>query len=129
MNTEFVRQAVALLLRGDAVGVYPEGLWLNPEGLGKASRERKKMKQGYRGIELVASQYKKLTGEDLPIIPTAYIEDAKSKTRKLIVGEPLNFDENNTDLNGTDWAMAHVAKMLPEEQRGYYKDKIVDTTK
>ncbi|GEM_PF-1018752 len=125
MSTEFVRQAVAVLSRGDSLGVYPEGLWLNPQGVGKLSRERKEMKQGYRGIELVASQYKKLTGEELPIIPTAYIEDAKTKTRKLIVGQPLKLSENDTELNGTDWAMAHIASMLPEEQRGYYKDTAI----
>ena len=122
MNTEFVRQAVAVLSRGDVLGVYPEGLWLNPQGAGKLSREKKEMKQGYRGIELVASQYQKLTGEELSIIPTAYIEDAKTKKRKLIVGQPLKLSENDTDLNGTDWCMRHVAEMLPEEQRGYYKE-------
>lgn len=115
---------MAVLSRGDALGIYPEGLWLRPEGAGGLSRERKEMKQGYRGIELVAKQYKKLTGEELPVIPTAYIEDAKTKKRKLIVGQPLKLSENDTDLNGTDWAMAHVAEMLPEEQRGFYKDKI-----
>ncbi len=126
MNTEFVRQAVAVLSRGDAVGVYPEGIWLNPQGAGKLSREKKEMKQGYRGIELVASQYKKLTGEELPIIPTAYIEDAKTKKRKLIVGQPLKLSDNDTEINGTDWAMAHVASMLPEEQRGYYKNLSIE---
>lgn len=120
-NVEFVRQAVALLSRGDSVGVYPEGLWLRPEGIGKLSREHKEMKQGYRGIELIANQYRKLTGKELLIIPTAYIEDAKTKTRKLIVGQQLKLSENDTDLNGTDWAMTRVAEMLPEEQRGYYK--------
>lgn len=125
-NVEFVRQAVALLSRGDSVGVYPEGLWLRPEGIGKLSRERKEMKQGYRGIELIASQYKKLTGEELPIVPTAYIEDAKTKKRNLVIGKPLKLSENNTDLNGADWCMEHVAEMLPEEQRGYYRDKKVN---
>ena len=123
MNTEFVRQAVALLSRGESVGVYPEGLWLHPEGIGNAAREHKEMKQGYRGIELIAKEYQKLTGKELPIVPTAYTEE-KGKDRKIKIGKPLKFSENDTKLNGTDWAMAHVAEMLPEEQRGYYKDKI-----
>jgi 1-acyl-sn-glycerol-3-phosphate acyltransferase len=121
MNTEFVRQAVAVLSRGDAMGIYPEGLWLRPEGVQKLAREHKEMKRGYRGIELVAKQYQKLTGEELTIIPTTCIEDANTKKRKLIVGQPLKLSENDTDLNGTDWCMKHVAEMLPEEQRGYYK--------
>jgi len=123
-NTEFVRQSVALLSRGETLSLYPEGVWLNPEGAGKLARERKEMKQGYGGLELVARQYKKLTGEDLPIVPTAYIEDAKSKQRKLIIGKPLKLSQNDSDFNDTDWVMAHVAEMLPEEQRGYYKDAV-----
>ena len=120
-NVDFTRQSVALLSRGDAVGVFPEGLWLNPERRVKL-REKAEMKKGYRGIELVASQYKKLTGEELPIIPTAFIEDRKTGKKKVVVGKPLLLSENDSELNDTDWCMAHVAKMLPEEQRGYYKE-------
>lgn len=123
MNTEFVRQAVAVLSRGDTVGVYPEGLWLNPEGPMKL-REKAEMKKGYQGIELVARQYQKLTGEELPIVPTAFIEDRKTGKKKVVVGKPLLLSENDSGMSGTDWCMAHVAEMLPEEQRGYYKDKV-----
>lgn len=127
MNLDFVRQAVATLLRGDAVAVYPEGLWIQPEGAGKLAREHKEMKKGYPGIELVARMYQKLTGKELPVVPTAYIEDAKSKTRKLIIGRTLTFEENTTEASDTDWAMARVAKMLPEEQRGYYRNLAEET--
>lgn len=82
MNVEFVRQAVALLSRGDAVGIFPEGLWLNPQNT-LAPREKAEMKQGYGGMELVARQYKKLTGKDLPIVPTAFNEDAKREKKSL----------------------------------------------
>ena len=122
MNTEFMRQAVALLSRGDAVGIFPEGLWLNPEGPMKL-REKQEMKKAYGGLELVASLYQKLTGEELPIIPTAFIEDRKTGKKKVVAGEPIILSKNNTELSDTDWAMTHVAKMLPEEQRGYYRDK------
>jgi len=122
-NIEFIHQAVATLLRGDALGVFPEGLWLNPGGMGKSAREKKELKQGYRGIELIASQYQKLTGEELPIIPTAFIRDESTGEKKVIVGQPLKLSENESENNGTDWCMKHVAEMLPEEQRGYYKDK------
>jgi 1-acyl-sn-glycerol-3-phosphate acyltransferase len=120
-NMDFVKQAVAVLSKGDALCVFPEGLWLRPEGLGVQSREHKEMKQGYRGIELIASQYKKLTGEELPIIPTTFVEE-ENGNKKLIISDSVDLSENNTDLNGTDWCMAKVAKMLPENQRGYYKN-------
>ena len=119
-NVDFVHSAVATLSRGDALVVLPEGLWLNPQNTA-APREKAEMKQGYRGIELVASQYKKLTGEELPIIPTAFIEDRKTGKKRLKIGKPLRLSENTEDSNGTDWCMKHVAEMLPEEQRGYYK--------
>lgn len=118
-NIDFVRQSVAALSRGDAVSVYPEGLWLNPEG---PFREKQELKQGYRGIELVAREYKKVTGKELKIVPTTFIEDRKTGNRKFVIGEPLELEDNNTELNDTDWVMTHVAKMLPQEQRGYYKD-------
>jgi len=123
MNIEFTRQSVALLSRGDAVGIMPEGLWLDPQGP-LMSREKAEMKKGYGGIELVASQYKKLTGEELPIIPTAFIEDRKTGKKKVVVGKPLLLSENDSETNDTDWCMSHVAKMLPEEQRGYYKELV-----
>lgn len=120
-NIDFVRQSVAALLKGDAVGVYPEGLWLDPQ---PGIREKQEMKQGYRGIELVASQYRKVTGRDLKIVPTALVEDRKTGKRDLVIGKPLSLEDNDTDLSGTDWCMAHVASMLPEEQRGYYKELV-----
>jgi len=124
MNAEFVRQAVAALSRGDTVGIFPEGLWLNPE-LPKI-REKQEMKQGYRGIELVAGQYKKLTGEELSIIPTAFVEDRATGKKKLVIKDPVRLSENDSRLNDTDWCMAHVAGMLPESQRGYYKETAIE---
>lgn len=124
MNVEFTKQAVALLSRGDALGISPEGLWLNPENTKFGWRERKEMKKGYLGMELVARRYHKLTGEELPIFPTAFTEDKETGKKTLVIGKHLFLSENKTDLSGTDWCMAHVARMLPEEQRGYYKEMV-----
>jgi 1-acyl-sn-glycerol-3-phosphate acyltransferase len=118
-NTEFVQSAVAVLSKGEAVSVFPEGLWLNPDNK-LNPREKPEMKKAYRGIELVIRQYKKLTGKDLPVLPVAFIEDRKTGAKKVKIGEALKAGENETELSDTDWFMAHVAKMLPEEQRGYY---------
>ena len=41
-----------------------------------------------------------------------------------MVGKPLLLNDNNSDANDTDWCMTHVAGMLPEEQRGYYKEMV-----
>ena len=120
-NAEFVRQAVALLSRGDALGIYPEGLWLDPQG-SRRLREKSELKKGYAGIELVARQYEKLTGEELPILPTANIEDLETGKRKVIIGKPLLLSKNESGQSDTDWCMAHIAEMLPVEQRGYYKE-------
>jgi hypothetical protein len=89
--------------------------------LGKVSRRKAEMKRGYPGIEIVARQYKKLTGEELPIIPTVFIEDETTGKKKVVVGKPLLLSENNSVVRDIDWCMAHIAAMLPEEQRGYYK--------
>jgi len=84
-------------------------------------REKAEMKQGYRGLELVASQYKKLTGDDLLVVPTAFNENRETNDKKLIIAKPIRLIDNNGDLNDTDWCMSKVAEMLPEEKRGHYK--------
>jgi len=124
MNVNFFHQAVAVLSRGDALCMFPEGLWLNPGGIGALSHEPEVLKQGYRGIEVVIRQYKKLTGEDLPVLPLAFLADRQNNKRQLQIGKSIVLEKNKTDLNGTDWCMAHVAGMLPEEQRGYYTDLV-----
>lgn len=119
VDTDFVRQAVAVLSRGETVGIFPEGLWLNPEGV---VREKAEMKRGYRGLELIASQYKRLTGDDLLVVPTAFDENRETNNKKLIIAKPVRLIDNDSDLDNTDWCMGKVADMLPEEKRGYYKN-------
>ncbi len=120
VDTDFVRQSVAVLSRGDALCLFPEGLWLQPQSL---TQEKPEMKQAYRGLELVASQYEKLTGKQLPILPASFFEEA-GRGRILQVGEAVTFDKNNSELNDTDWLMTQIARMLPENNRGHYKDLI-----
>ncbi len=124
MNMSFFHQALAVLSKGNALCMFPEGLWFNPVGIGKLSHEKEELKQGYRSIEVLTRQYKKLTGEELPVLPLAFNADRKNDQRHLQIGKPLVLEKNQTDLNGTDWCMAHVASMLPEEQRGYYTNSV-----
>ena len=78
---------------------------------------------------MIAAQYKTLTGRDLKVAPTAFVENRTTKKQKLVIGESLLMEENSTELSGTDWVMTHIATMLPEEQRGYYKDKVKNIEK
>lgn len=125
MNMNFFHQAIAVLSQGDALAMFPEGLWLKPFGVGKISQEKVKgLKQGYQGVELIVRQYKKLTGDDLPVLPLAFIADRVHDKRYLKIGKPLVLEQNPTQLTGTDWSMAHVACMLPEDDRGYYTQMV-----
>jgi 1-acyl-sn-glycerol-3-phosphate acyltransferase len=117
---QFVRSSVALLSRGDVLVVYPEGLFLY-DGVDGSSRKQELYK-GYGGFELIASQYKKLTGEELPIIPTAvYVDDEGQK--KAMFGEKLSIDAES-EASLTDQCMRQVAKFLPKEQQGYYSSDL-----
>lgn len=109
---QFIRSSVALLSRGDVLIIYPEGLWLY-DGDNNSPRSQSLYK-GYGGFEIIAQQYKKLTGEKLPVIPTAVFVD-EDGTKKVKIGTSLGHDEVLVDV-----CMHKIAEMLPETQRGYY---------
>lgn len=116
---KFIRSSVALLSRGDVLIIYPEGLWLYDGGNG-APRSHSLYK-GYGGFDVIAEQYKKLTSEDVPIVPISFYEQGGKK--EIRIGTPSTISDNDTELSDTDWYMRKIAGMLPEEQRGYYRDE------
>ncbi|MFT5849449.1 MAG: 1-acyl-sn-glycerol-3-phosphate acyltransferase [Patiriisocius sp.] len=114
---QFVRSSAALLSRGDVLVMYPEGLWLY-DGENESPRSQTLYK-GYSGFDVVAKQYKKLTGENIPIIPIAtFIDDDGNKQVKI--DQRVDFSSMEEDVSSTDFCMSKIADMLPEEQRGYY---------
>ena len=114
---DFIRNSVALLSRGDVIVVFPEGLWLY-EG-GDDLPRAQTMYRGYEGIEIIAKQFERLTGKELPIVPITIHTD-KDKKKIIDIGTPLILSKNESGLSDVDWCMAHIAQSLPEEQRGYY---------
>jgi len=116
---KFIRSSVALLSRGDVLIIYPEGLWLY-DGEDGAPRSHTLYK-GYDGFNVIAEQYKKLTGEQVPIVPIGFYEHDGHK--EVRIGAPSAIQDNNSELSDTDWYMQQIADKLPEEQRGYYSQK------
>jgi 1-acyl-sn-glycerol-3-phosphate acyltransferase len=105
---QFLRTVVALLAKGEPVTVFPEGLWLFEEG----GKPEKKMRKAYSGIDVVAREYKKVTGKELPILPLAITDGG------VEVLEVMNLSEGETIHK----VMEEISKHLPEEERGYYKE-------
>lgn len=116
---KFIRSAVALLSRGDVLIIYPEGLWLY-DGENDSPRSQSLYK-GYDGFNVIAEQYEKLTGQDVPIVPISFYEEDGQKEVKIVA--PSTIRDNDSDLSDTDWYMQQIADNLPEEQRGYYTQK------
>ncbi|MCA9355151.1 1-acyl-sn-glycerol-3-phosphate acyltransferase [Candidatus Kaiserbacteria bacterium] len=116
---ELIRSSVALLSRGDVLVIYPEGLWLY-DGEEGAPRSHSLYK-GYDGFAVIAEQYKRLTSEDVPIVPIGFYEEGEKKQVKI--GNASTLQDNDTELSNTDWYMGQIAEQLPEEQRGYYAQK------
>ncbi len=113
---EFAKTAAALLAKGDVVAMMPEGLF--------AYEEEKMLQEGYGGMGLIAAEYKKLTGQDLKIIPVAMYTDEQ---KTVNVGEPLFIPGAKGKIDkkeDTDSIMTYLASMMPEKFRGYYKDKV-----
>jgi len=108
VNREFVHTTVAALIQGDCVAVFPEGLFLYQGG--------RVLRRGYGGIELIAREYKRVTGKDLPLVPVGI------SGKSVGVGAPVIAGQNPPNVSLTDHIMAQVAKQLPEQERGYYAD-------
>lgn len=102
---EFLRAVVAVLLKGEAVALFPEGLWLE---------EGNVMRKAYGGIELIAKEYERLTGETLPVVPVAITDDA------IRVQRPTTMKEKPTVHD----VMKGIAQLLPEKERGYYGESV-----
>jgi 1-acyl-sn-glycerol-3-phosphate acyltransferase len=113
---ELIRSSVALLSRGDVLIIYPEGLWLY-DGEDGAPRSHSLYK-GYDGFAVIAEQYKKLTGEEVPIVPIGFYEEGEKKQVKI--GTVSTLRDNDSELSNADWYMEQIAEMLPEQQRGHY---------
>jgi 1-acyl-sn-glycerol-3-phosphate acyltransferase len=97
----FLQSTVALLIKGEPVILFPEGLWLY---------EGKMMRKAYGGIEFIAKEYKRVTGKDLPIVPVG-ISEGKATAGEVVA---MTADGSVHDV------MRKVAALLPEEERGYY---------
>lgn len=107
-NTDFLRTTLACLLRGDAVAIFPEGLFLYD-----GSRS---LRKAYGGMELIAQRYAALTGQELPIIPVGITK------QRVRIGESITLEHLPEDTKPTDWIMRHLAAQLPSELRGVYGD-------
>ena len=114
-NREFLRAAVAALLNGDDVSIFPEGLWKDQEGSTMMKARRKQeLYEGYEGMEAIARLYKKISGKDLFIAPVALDENRETGKQAMRIGKVLQGKD-------THEVMTEIARMLPEDQRGHYR--------
>jgi len=102
-NREFIRSAVAALLKGEPVVIFPEGLF---------TYEGDNLRQAYGGWELIVREYKRVTVEDLPLLPVGLTRSTAS------IGLIMSLAE----VQDTNGLMRKVAKLLPENMRGVYKE-------
>lgn len=103
LNREFIRSSVASLAKGEPVVVFPEGLF---------TYEGDELRQAYGGWELIAREYKNVTGKDLPILPVGLTRDSAS------IGQTVTLSE----VENTNGLMKKVARLLPLNMRGVYKE-------
>lgn len=96
-NNDFLRSALACLLRGESVAIFPEGLFLYDE--------KRMLRKAYGGLEI------------LPILPVGIGK------RRTSIGEAFTLPEDTGDLSPTDWVMTQLAQELTEKERGVYGSK------
>lgn len=112
-----IQQIVATLVHGDPVVMFPEGLFMYMDQPG--------LQKGYEGMEVIAREYKRVTGKDLPILPTAITKNGEGELGKkqIRVGTLFTLSENQSVESSTDWAMRRVANLLPEAEKGHYPNQ------
>lgn len=103
-HRESLQTTVAVLLKGEPVILFPEGLWLYEGG---------KMRKAYGGIEHIAQEYRRVTGKDLPIVPVGITKGSATAGKPVVLGEGQSVHD----------VMKKVAELLPENERGYYGEK------
>jgi 1-acyl-sn-glycerol-3-phosphate acyltransferase len=120
-DRQAVRKALDILGEGGAVGLFPEG---------HRSRDSR-LQRGQPGTALIALRSK------APVLPVA-IHGSRSAVRGLwrrprldITMGPLFYPQADRGLPGreelervTDEMMAHVAALLPDEERGWYRERV-----
>lgn len=100
-HRETLQSTLAVLLKGEPVILFPEGLWLYEGG---------KMRRAYGGIEHIAREYHRLTGKDLPIVPVGITKGSATAGESVTLRKGQNVHD----------VMKKVAALLPENERGYY---------
>lgn len=114
-----LREALAVLERGEALGVAPEGT---------RARDPYALQKGKSGVAFLA------TRADVPIVPvgmagTERIRHNLPRLRRtrvqVAVGEPFRLPESGHAGSRklreyTDLIMYHIAELLPREYRGVY---------
>ncbi|MEK7633037.1 MAG: lysophospholipid acyltransferase family protein [Patescibacteria group bacterium] len=103
-HQESIQTTAAVLLKGEPVILFPEGLWLYEGG---------KMRKAYGGIEHIAREYRRLTGKDLPIVPVGITKGSATAGEPVVLGEGQSVHD----------VMKKVAELLPENERGYYGEE------
>lgn len=116
-----LREALAVLERGEALGVAPEGT---------RARDPYALQEGKPGAAYLAAR------ADVPIVPVGIVGTEKIKRNlprlrrarvRIVVGKPFRLPEDGR-VRGqklqeyTDIIMYHIAELLPKEYRGVYAD-------
>lgn len=104
-HRETLQSTIAVLLKGEPVILFPEGLWLYEGG-----KEGEKMRKAYGGIEHIAREYRRLTGKELPIVPVGITKGSATAGESVVLGEGQSVHD----------VMRKIAELLPEDERGYY---------
>jgi len=85
-NAEKIRCMCSLLVLGRSIAIFPQGLIENVTA-------RADIRRAYAGYALVAREYKKLTGRDIPIVPVAIHKTTVGFGKPFLIDE---FCRNST---------------------------------
>jgi len=120
-NIKYIRQMTSMLMQGRNAGIFVEGPELNIPKEDDKSEEPKR--RAYAGYALVAREYKRRTGQDLPIVPVGIHRGNVAFGDAFYIDQKHKMNRKELEETATEKILEQYAIARSEKEVTYKKRK------